>query len=363
MRVAFDEQIFALQRYGGISRLFYELIREFHESPSLGVHPLPLSAPVINEYVLNDPSISNALQVWRVKSPYSALARCLLRTPRAEFADIVHNTFYLPHLRMNRRQVPSVVTLYDLIPEFLPRTRRRLDFLTRKEQMLREAQHIICISESTKRDLLRFYPEVKAPITIAYPGVSDAFRVPGPRRSDLPTPYILHVGNRSGYKDGMAVARAFSAIANSFPDLTLLYIGGGALRRSEVQLLRDLGIAARVRQLSISDEEMPAVYQQALTTVYPSRYEGFGLPVVEAMAAGSPVLLSETSSLPEVGGDAARYFPPGHVTSLARLMSDVLGDKSQRDKMSAAGQQRSSIFTWGSYASSTAQAYKLATSG
>lgn len=363
MRVALDEQIFSLQPYGGISRLYFEVAREFLTDTSHGVEIHAMNCPVVNEYVLSDTHIAEMLGVRRAKNPYRALSRYFSRPPRRSSVEVFNSTFYLPRLVRDYPKAKHVVTVFDLIPELMPETRRRLDFLTRKRAYLRSADHIICISESTRRDLLRIYPEVKAPITIAYPGVSDIFRVRGPRRSDLPVPYILHVGNRSGYKDGMAVARAFSAIAKSFPDLTLLYVGGGLLRRSEVQFLRDLGITSRVRQVSLSDEEMPTVYQQAVITVYPSRYEGFGLPVVEAMAAGSPVLLSDTSSLPEVGGTAAQYFPPGDVDSLAGLMSDVLGDESQREQMTVAGHERSLMFTWGHYASSTLEAYKLAASG
>ena len=363
MQAALDEQIFSLQPYGGISRLYFEVAREFLTDTSHGVQINRMDCPVVNEYLLSDRQVAEMLGVRRAKSPYRALSRYFSRPPRRSTVEVFNSTFYLPRLLPDYPKAKHVVTVFDLIPELMPETRRRLDFLTRKRAYLLSADHIICISESTRRDLLRICPEVKAPITIAYPGVSEIFRVPGLRTSDLPSPYILHVGNRSGYKDGMAVARAFSAIAKSFPDLTLLYVGGGALRRSEVQLLRDLGITARVRQVSISDDEMPTVYQQALITVYPSHYEGFGLPVVEAMAAGSPVLLSDTSSLPEVGGTAARYFPPGDVDYLAGLMNDVLADEVQRGEMALRGRERSLMFTWSNYASSTLQAYKLATSG
>lgn len=360
VRVAFDEQIFALQRYGGISRLFYELIREFHESPLLGVDSLPLSAPVINEYVLSDPSICKSLKVWRATSPYPTLARYLLRAPRTESADIVHNTFYLPRLRMDHRRVPSVVTLYDLIPEILPRTRRRLDFLTRKEQMLRKAKHIICISESTERDLRRVYPHIEAPTTIAYPGVSERFRNAASAPTGAPESFVLHVGNRGSYKDGDLLARAFSAIHEDFPDTQLLFVGGGAFNGWERSLHAELGISRKVHHLALSDTDMPGIYQRALVTVYPSRYEGFGLPVVEAMAAGSPVILSSTSSLPEVGGSAARYFPAGSAESLAQRLIAVLSDEDERRRMSAAGRERSLQFSWKNYATSTSHAYKLA---
>ena len=363
MRVAFDEQIFSLQPYGGISRLYFEAAREFLTDTSHGVEIDRMNCPVVNEYVLSDARITTSLGLRRSKSPYRALSHYFTRPPRRGDVDVFNSTFYLPRVLADYPKAKRVVTVFDLIPEIMPATRRRLDFLTRKRAHLRAADHIICISESTRRDLLRIYPEVRAPITVAYPGVSEIFRTPGPHTLALPIPYVLHVGNRSGYKDGMAVARAFATLASAFPDLTLLYVGGGPLRKDEEQVLKGLGISSRVKQLSLSDDEMPTAYQQALLTVYPSRYEGFGLPVVEAMAAGCPVLLSNSSSLPEVGGSAARYFTPGDVTALANLMRDVLRDDSQKQQMTVSGHERSLMFTWSNYAASTLQAYKLATSG
>jgi glycosyltransferase involved in cell wall biosynthesis len=121
--------------------------------------------------------------------------------------------------------------------------------------------------------------------------------------------------------------------------------------------LAELGITDRVRQESRAEEDVPAAYANAIVTVLPSRYEGFGLPGVEAMASGSPLIMAETSSLPEVGGSAARYFPPGDSDELAKVLIEVLASEETRRDMRLAGLEQASQFTWHNYALANCAAY------
>ena len=360
VRVALDEQIFAVQAYGGISRLFYEKASAFVRDPDLGIELDPLDAPIVNHYVMVDEELARHLRVRQARSPYLALGRYLTRRRRRSAVDVVHNTFYLPRGLGEHRDARRIVTVYDMIPELMPRTRRRMDFLTEKHRYVREADHIICISESTKRDLLAIYPDVRAPITIAYPGVGGSF-VPGlPSLEGLPERYVLHVGNRSGYKDGTTLLQAFSKVALRDDDITLFLAGGGALTADEERLVSELGIKGRVVQRLLADDEVPAAYANATVTVFPSRYEGFGLPAVEAMACACPLILADTSSLPEVGGEAARYFPPGDVPALAAVLTEVLEDRAQRVQLADRGTVQARKFTWHGYAESNVAAYREA---
>lgn len=358
--MALDEQIFAVQSYGGISRLFYEKAKAFTADPSLGVDLEPLNAPIVNEYVLHDPGLSEHLGVRRSPGPYTALARFFTRRRRHDAVDLVHNTFYLPRGLSDHPGARRVVTVYDMIPELLPRTRRRLDFITEKHAYVRAADHIICISESTRRDLFKAYPDIHAPVTIAYPGVSEAFHPNVQRRSDLPEPYVLHVGNRVSYKDGATLLRAFAAVARDLPDLTLLLVGGGPLTREERDFVVSHGLVDRVVQRTLPDVDVPSAYAQAAITVFPSRYEGFGLPAVEAMASGSPLVLADTSSLPEVGGSAALYFPPGDDALLAKVLRDALLDSALLEQLRARGLAQAERFSWHGYAEANVQAYRAA---
>ncbi len=358
MRIALDEQIFAIQAYGGISRLFYEKASSFGRDTSFGVELDPLDAPIVNEYLLSDPELVALLNVRRAAGPYRALAHYFARRRRKQPSDVVHNTFYLPRGLSEHPHSRRVVTVYDMIPELLPKTRRRMDFLTEKQKYVARADHIICISESTKRDLLRIYPEIHAPISIAYPGVGPAFMPEATRVDTFPEPYVLHVGNRASYKDGATLLRAFAKIAARFPDHTLFFVGGGPLTREEKEFIAGNGLESRVMQASLADEIVPSAYAQAEVTVFPSRYEGFGLPAVEAMASGSPLILSDISSLPEVGGSAARYFTPGDDQTLAAVLTEVLSDAAQQVELRAAGFLQASKFTWHGYAEANARAYK-----
>ena len=353
-----DEQIFAIQEFGGISRLFAELARQFTSEPDIGVELLPLNAPVINHYLLDNPELAARLAVRDAGHEYRSLMRYFMRVQPRRGQDIVHNTFYLPHGLVHYPNARRVVTVHDMIPERMPATRRRLDFLTLKRHYVRRADHIICVSEATKRDLLEIYDDIRAPISVVHHGVDPAFRPGLPKPPTLPERYIVFVGHRGGYKDAAVLLEAFGLIRADFPDIALLFVGGGPFTRPELDAARQHGIVDRIQQVSLPDEAMPAAYANADLCVFPSRFEGFGLPALEAMACGTPTILAEATSLPEVGGDAARYFAPGDASALAGQLRAILEDPAEHARLAQAGPQRAATFTWRRSAEETAAAYR-----
>lgn len=360
MRVAFDEQIFALQAYGGISRLFAELASQFLRDTQLGVELLPLNAPVINRYALDDDLIRDRLAVREAKHEYYSLMRYLTRIQPRRGNEIVHNTFYLPHGLAGYPGAKRVVTVHDMIPERMPETRRRLDFLTLKKRYVMNADHVICVSEATKRDLLDIYGEVEAPISVVHHGVDSRFTPGAAASPDLPGRYVLFVGNRGEYKDANVLIRAFADIATEDPTIDLLFVGGGQLTGVETTLLRDLGVEDRTSQIALPDDQMASAYGNALVSVFPSRFEGFGLPALEAMACGTATILARATSLPEVGGDAALYFTPGDAAELSDAIRLVMEDDSLRENLEVSGVARASQFTWKKCAEQTVAAYASA---
>ncbi len=357
MLTAFDEQIFAAQHYGGISRLFKELAKQFIENPDLGVNLSPLDAPVVNRYLLDDPDLRSRLRVTEATSSVSALGRYFTHMRPRTRVDVIHNTFYLPHGLAGYPGARRVVTVHDMIPELMPRTRRRLDFLTLKKRYVMSADRIICVSQATRDDLLRVYGRISAPIDVVYHGVDPTFRPAAPRVDGMPDRYLLFVGNRGQYKDADVLVRAFAAISARFDDVSLVFVGGGPFTRREAQQLYELDIDGRTRQFSLPDAAMPGAYGHALACVFPSQFEGFGLPALEAMACGTPAVLARSTSLPEVGGDAASYFSPGVATELSGVIAELLADEQARREHGEAGIERAARFTWDASARSTAGIY------
>lgn len=356
--MAFDEQIFALQTYGGISRMFAELARQFIADPDLGVDLLPLNAPVINRYLLDNPQLKAHLAVRDADHEYRSLIRYFMRVQPRRGQDIVHNTFYLPHGLVQYPRAKRIVTVHDMIPERMPETRRRLDFLTLKRHYVSRADHIICVSEATRNDMLDVYGPIEAPISVVHHGVDPVFRPGLPKPASLPDDYIVFVGNRGSYKDADVLMQAFGAVRDDFPHLTLLFVGGGSFTKDEQERLAALGIQDHVQHISLRDNEMPGAYGNAEVCVFPSRFEGFGLPALEAMACGTPTLLANATSLPEVGGNAARYFIAGDPEDLAYQLTDLLTNSDARVSIRGAGIERAAGFTWRRAAEGTLAVYR-----
>jgi len=361
--VAFDEQIFTMQRHGGISRVFTEIAGVFATGAIPDVTISPIGAPVVNEHLLHDQRLAQAMGVRRSSSWQWALTRCMLRAPWRGQVDILHSTFYLKTRMRDYPRAKHVVTVHDMIPELFPATRMRLRHLADKHRYALHADQIICVSEATKTDLLELYGDIQTPITVVHSGVSPEFHAAqkqSMRPSWLPEQYVLFVGKRSGYKDSATLIRAFARLAVDHPTLTLLLAGGEPFARQEAQQCTDLGIRNRVIQRTVGEGDMPAVYAHAQLFVFPSQYEGFGLPALEAMACGTPTVLCRASALPEVGGDAARYFDPGDDAKLATLIDEVISDSKLGQAMRHEGLKRAAGFTWDRTARGVAEAYQQA---
>ena len=355
-----DGQIFAVQEHGGISRMFVELADQFIHDPDLGVSLEPLSMVTRNHYLLSESHLAEQLRVRPARWQHLTLARYLAKPHRAIHADVVHSTFYLTRALRDLADRPHVVTVHDMIPELFPESRRRADRITDKRRYVDQAAHVICVSESTKADLLRVFGDVQAPISVIPHGVHPRFKPTDARVPGFPHDYLLYVGKRNGYKDAATLINALPHLQSEFPNLTLIFIGGGPLTAKERRHIARLGLSGRVMQRSISDADMPAAYAGARAFVFPSRYEGFGLPVIEGMACGVPVILARSSSLPEVGGSAALYFSPGDRLELIEAAHKVLSNSDTARAMGHAGRERAMGFTWKSSAIQVASVYRQA---
>lgn len=271
-------------------------------------------------------------------------------------ADIVHHTYYFrSHLSLIPNARVRAVTVYDMIPELFPDiapgTHRA------KRQYVESADLVFCISETTRDDLLQVYGEVKGRVVVTRLGVGPVFQ-PGPERLDgLPGSYVLFVGLRDGYKSFDVLAEAMARLPVEFH---LVAVGGGPFSDTETQRLEELGIRSRTSRVSLSEPDLARAYAHAAAFVFPSLYEGFGLPTLEAMASGCPVILADAPTHREVGGDAALYFAPNDADGLAQQLAVVVDGGAAREGLIAAGLTRATEFTWDRTTELTVEAYLAA---
>ncbi len=257
---------------------------------------------------------------------------------------------------------PSVVTIHDLGYLSFPEAhtaRRRLELHLTTRWSLRAARRVIAISQATKDDLVRHYGADPARVSVVHHGLSPDFRPvedPGAiaaarARHGLAGPYLLYVGTVQPRKNLERLIEAFALAlgeASELPDLTLAIAGRrGWLTEAIERRARELGIEGRVRFLGyLPDEELPALLSGATAFVFPSLYEGFGMPVLEAMACGAPVLTANSSSLPEVAGDAALLVDPRDTHAIAAGLRRLVQDEALRAELRARGLAHAAGFTW-----------------
>jgi glycosyltransferase involved in cell wall biosynthesis len=365
VRVGYDEQVFLAQRHGGISRYVVSLIQAFGQDPGLGVQPVPGWKYGVNAHAAHAglsrpiPGLDH-LSAGRLAS--IGLGGYYLANSRARAAartaDILHYTYSHPRFLAPGFRGIHACTVYDMIPEMHPESFPERDPHVGKRRFVQACDVVFCISESTRRDVVRIYGDPGVPMPVTYLGVDPAFSAHVPPPVDAPARYVLSVGRRDGYKDFATLADAFAGLPD---DGTLLVVvGGGRFTDAELARLAGLGIADRTRHVDADDFTLPAWYAGALAFVFPSRYEGFGLPTLEAMASGTATVLAASSSHPEVGGDVARYFPPGDADSLGQVLAEILGDERLRASLGRRGVARAAEFTWAATARTTAAAYAAA---
>jgi glycosyltransferase involved in cell wall biosynthesis len=266
---------------------------------------------------------------------------------------------------------PFVVTVYDLSflltpGQFKQRAAQRLYLSAFTAHTCRRARRVIAISQSAKAEVVRRLGVDPARVDVAYPGLSPAFR-PLPRaaveafraRRALPDHFILYLGTLEPRKNLATLIRAFAALHASRPTLHLILAGAkGWLYQSLFNLVQELNLADRILFPGfVPAEELVLWYNAAAVFAYPSAYEGFGIPVAEALACGRPVVTSNSSSLPEAGGEAAILAPPGDAAALSEALARAL---ELGPEALARGQAHAARFTWAATAAQTTASYRRA---
>lgn len=363
MRIVYDHQIFVAQRYGGISRYFYELVRSFSEGAVDGVNVNVNSPLFVNNYLSGAPSslglfgahlpeFRGAERICRGVS--AALSPLLMRALRP---DIVHETYYSSRSSVHRSS-RIVITVYDMIHELFPQYFPAMDQTSAlKRHAVNRADHVICISEHTQRDLVRLFDVPVEKTSVVHLGFS--LTASGMKVQQAPErPYLLYVGMRGGYKNFETLLQAYAGQPWLKDNFDLIAFGGGVFTAYERALIERLGVVTQVRQQGGCDEVLAACYNQAALFVYPSLYEGFGIPPLEAMSYGCPVVCSNTSSIPEVVGTAAKMFDPDSTESLADVLLEVLQSPVICQELKTRGLARVGEFSWHRCAQETHAIYQ-----
>ena len=361
MRVFYDHQAFSLQDYGGVSRIFSELITGINKRGSdahlsilysnnthLRENHIAPNSPFKDSYFLKKRKIA-----YSVNQIYNVL------DIRRNAFDVYHPTYYSPDLIKYVKNKPVVVTFHDMIHEKLSdkfvelRTDSKL--IAQKRDIVNKATHIIAVSENTKKDLVEIYGIDPGKIKVIYLGSS--FQSPAIGNDQISQrPYLLYVGNRGLYKNFVPFLKAVAPLLlkNS---VSFICAGGKEFTKEEMDVITALGVENLVRQEAADDKKLAELYGSALAFIFPSLYEGFGIPVLEAFACNCPCILSNTSSLPEVAQGAAVYMDPHNAESMSNAVETVLNDSAMRNALAAKGKIRLKNFSWDKHVDETLDLY------
>lgn len=355
MKIFFDHQLFSYQRYGGASKYFAMLLKNLPKgmwetstlfSNNEYVRYLKLFPQINllgNYFFRGQGRIMNELN-----KPYS-----IYRLRRKDY-DIFHQTHFETYCLKSIGDKPMVTTFHDVNFSTLNPSGRIVKF--QKKSLVR-ADKIIAISENTKNDLIRLFDIDENKISVIYHGINGVTNSQSNGCFVIDSPYILYVGTRRNHKNFDRFIQAFALLHNDFPEIkvvcTLL-----PFTVEEQKLFKRLGINHNVIQFSANEEMMSSLYRNALFFVFPSLYEGFGMPILEAMSYGCPVVLSNTSCFPEIAQKAGLYFEPTEIDDIYEKMKIMVSDAALRNYYIEEGYKRVKCFSWERCAQQHIEVYK-----
>lgn len=355
-----DDQIFRLQRAGGISRYFVELAAALTAAPDLGVDcHLPQGASA-NRLLL---ATGRARPQRRGESAWSAVQRRLWPPSPPGFVDVVHSTYYLPRYLPRLATVPHAVTVHDMMPEQMPHYFPNGNPHAAKREFVAAADVVLCNSQATAEALLQTWGPQRAPVLVTPLAPSTVFTPAGSHAQPVhrgADAQVLFVGARGGQKDFGVLPQALFAAGSALAGVAVQCVGGDPFDHGEQAMLQRLGVADRFSWSQVDDVTLAAHYRSADLVVVTSQAEGFGLPVLEALACGTPVVCSSAPALREVGGSAVDYFAAGDPEGLAEVIGTVLSRPDPDGRGRQARLDRAARFSWERCARQTAAAYEIA---
>lgn len=366
MKVLYDGTIYANQlainvRAGGISRYFKNVI------DGLPAECIPLlTSPEPFEFCFPSNPRLRCYYPPRKVLGSGRVARLVGRC-RASWlekyssVDLAHPTYHslMSGKPMSAYRMPVVLTIHDMIPE---RLAAMVDpgnvEAAKKRAAVQAADAVICVSENTKQDVMEILhvPEERITVILLASELSPDTELDGTCVPKMP--YLLFVGSRAIYKNFVRLLLAFSRAGTSWPDLHLAVVGA-PFNQTEEELIQALKLQSKTHHLShLSDRQLAAVYRHAEAFVYPSLYEGFGIPPLEAMACGTVVIAANSSSIPEVVGEAALLFDPNSIDELVERILAIPNLGSRRADYIQRGRKQAARFSWKDTAAKTFEVYQ-----
>lgn len=323
MKVLYDYQVFRMQKFGGISRYFYNLCKYNN-----GLWDYKVQANYLNNVYLDEISDNKKCFIqryfpgkWVFIDGYNKI-NLLMNLSKSDF-DIYHPTYY--YVDKISSSKPVLLTVHDFIHELFydSFSKDQQKLVNIKKHAIHKADRIIAISQSTKNDLLKFYPEIpENKIDVVHHAVE---WIPAERHAlsrDIDKPYILFTGQRWSYKNFILFSKAVAPLLKKY-DLYLVCTGSD-FTQQEKQHLENIGITEKTLTVFADENELKALYENALCFVFPSLYEGFGLPILEAFASNCPIAISNASCFPEIADDAALYFDPESESEICKTVENLI---------------------------------------
>jgi len=361
MRILFDNKIFINQINGGPSVYFINLIKKLQEINC----EAKISSKLHLSNALSKSGIHNAGKKIPFNSnliKYNSLRKFLHKINNKSCnheikifkPNIFHTTYYEKYNYFNESKLEKIVTIFDLINEKFSKTFYKEKKISHKKEILNFADKIICISNSTKKDLLNFYNIDEKKISVIYLGYPK-------KKTNLKKifdfPYILYVGTRWKYKNFENLLKAISLSNSLKNNFKLVAFGGGKFNSYEENLIKKYNLK-NIFQIDGDDAKLHSCYKHASLFVYPTKYEGFGLPILESFLYGCPVACSYNSSLPEVAGEGAIYFNPDDPNDICNKIEKILISSEMREEFKNKSILQLKKFSWSKCAKETFEFYK-----
>jgi len=367
LKILYDPQIYIIQDFGGISRYFKELVLNLDEMS--GVETYVSMKYSNNIYVSGWEKTDH--KPFLPGKKFKGKRRLQLFLNRSHFLrelknvdfDIFHPTYYHNYFLTFLKDKPFVITVHDMTHEKFPSHFPKRDTTSnQKRELIKKADKVIAVSQNTKKDIVEIFGVEENKVDVVYHGSSinreTDLEVSAKNALNMPDRYILFVGRRNQYKNFIRFVKAIAPLLISDDELHLFCAGGKFFTKAERELFRVHGIEDRTHHHYMNDAELSVAYANAVCFVFPSLYEGFGLPLIEAFNAGCPVVCSYSGAMPEIAREGAVYFDPLSESEIRESVKNVIESDSVRNKIVNEGTKRAGCFSWKKTAEKTKLVYE-----